>query len=154
MGPWLLRRLELLAMGEKQARQYSWVQSTLYVRLPLVNDHLCYATVLCFMWQLMCFLFYIVGVWCVVYRNKLEREQEYHRSLYWAGKVSVAFLRTIFCEITIISLTDPLTLACPRLSDSGNDAKVKGRRKYKLMIRGPDYVVAWNRLLLPKREIG
>lgn len=95
VGPWFLRRLELLAMGKKQARQYSWVQSN-YLATALVNDHLCYATVLCFMWQLMCFLFYIVGVWCVVYRNKLEREQEYYRSLYWAGKVSFAFLWTIF----------------------------------------------------------
>ena len=68
--------------------------------------------------------------------------------------MSVAFLCTIFCEITIISLTDPFTLAWSRFSDGGNDAKVKGRRKYELMIRGPDYIVAWNRLLLPKREIG
>ena len=31
------------------------------------------------------------------------------------------------------------TVAFSRLSDSWDDAKVKGRRKYELMIRGPDY---------------
>ena len=71
--------------------------------------------------------------------------------LSWEGECCV--LVNYFCEITIISFTDPFTLASSRFSDSGNDAKVKGRRKYELMIRGPDYIVAWNRLLLLKRGI-
>ena len=70
---------------------------------------------------------------------------------------------TAACTLPMVPCGSPpvarFYLACSRLSDSGEDAKVKGTRKvggpFNFRVRafsGPDYLGAWNRLASTLRK--